>query len=124
VLALTACSVGYLTKFYYGGFEGVDPGPPDALREIGANGPQRFIHAVWPAAQPAVASASLFMLECNVRAASVLGIVGDGGIGWEMKLCYDYRSFPTMLDAPVLILAAVIAPDSVSNGTRYRLVRG
>jgi len=124
VLALVAYSVGYLTKFFYEGFEGVDPAPPDALREIGASGPQRFIHAVWPAAQPAVVSASLFMLEYNVRAASVLGIVGAGGIGWEMKLYYDYRSFPAMLAALLLILAVVIILDAASNWLRARLVRG
>ena len=81
-------------------------------------------YVCWPAAQPAVVSASLFMLEYNVRAASVLGIVGAGGIGWEMKLYYDYRSFPAMLAALLLILAVVIILDAASNWLRARLVRG
>ena len=123
VLALAAYSVGYLTKFFYEAFEAVDPGAPDALREIGATGPQRFLHAVWPAARPGVLSSSLFMLEYNVRAASVLGIVGAGGIGFWFKHFYDYRMFPAMLACLGLLLAVVVVLDAISTRLRARLVR-
>jgi phosphonate transport system permease protein len=123
VLALAAYSVGYLTKFFYEAFEAVDPGAPDALREIGATGPQRFLHAVWPAARPGVLSSSLFMLEYNVRAASVLGIVGAGGIGFWFKHFYDYRQFPAMLACLAMLLAVVVVLDAVSTRLRARLVR-
>ncbi len=123
VLALAAYSVGYLTKFFYEAFEAVDPGAPDALREIGATGPQRFLHAVWPAARPAILSSSLFMLEYNVRAASVLGIVGAGGIGFWFKHFYDYRMFPAMLACLAMLLIVVVILDAVSTRLRARLVR-
>lgn len=123
VLALAAYSVGYLTKFFYEGFEGVEPGPPDALREIGANGPQRFFHAVWPAAMPSVLSSSMFMLEYNVRAASVLGLVGAGGIGWYLMQFFEYRNFTGVLACLLLILAVVIVLDALSNYLRAKLVK-
>jgi phosphonate transport system permease protein len=123
VLALFAYSIGYLTKFFYEAFEAVDPGPPGALGEIGANGPQRFFHAVWPAATPAVLSSSLFMLEYNVRAASVLGIVDAGGIGYYLKWFIDWGNFPAVTVCLVLLLAVVVVLDQISTRLRARLVR-
>ncbi len=122
VLALVAYSIGYLTKFFYEAFEGIDPGPSDALKEIGASGLQRFLHAVWPAAKPAVLSSSLFMLEYNVRAASVLGVVDAGGIGFYMKQYVDFRSFPSLLACLLMILAVVLVFDAISCRVRERLL--
>lgn len=122
VLALVAYSVGYLTKFFYEAFEGINPGPSDALKEIGASGLQRFLHAVWPAAKPAVLSSSLFMLEYNVRAASVLGVVDAGGIGFYMKQYVDFRSFPSLLACLLMILAVVLVFDAISCRVRERLL--
>ena len=122
VLALTAYSVGYLTKFFYEAFESVDPGPPDALKELGASGLQRFFHAVWPAAKPAVLSSSFFMLEYNVRAASVLGIVDAGGIGFYIKQYIDFRSFPTVLACLLMILCLVLLFDAASSRLRAKLL--
>ncbi len=123
VLALVAYSVGYLTKFFYEAFEGVDPGAPDALREIGANGPQRFFHAVWPAARPAVLSSSMFMLEYNVRAASVLGIVGAGGIGYYIYQFAEWRNFHAVLVCLAMVLVVVVIMDGISTRIRAHLVR-
>jgi phosphonate transport system permease protein len=122
VLALVAYSIGYLTKFFYEAFEAVDPGPPGALREIGASGMQRFLHAIWPASRPAVLSSSLFMLEYNVRAASVLGIVGAGGIGFYIKSYIDWRNFPAATVCLLLLLAVVVILDTLSTRLRAKLV--
>lgn len=123
VLALAAYSIGYLTKFFYESFESVDPGPPDALKEIGACGPERFFHAVWPAALPSVLSSSFFMLEYNVRAASVLGIVDAGGIGFYIKQYVDYRMFPAVTASLLMLLVLVVFLDSLSTWIRKRLMR-
>jgi phosphonate transport system permease protein len=118
VLALTFYSLGYLTKFFYESFEAADTGPQGALEELGASGLQRFTHAVWPAALPAAASSCLFVLEYNVRAASVLGIVDAGGIGWHIKHFLDYRNFPAAIACLALVLAVVIMLDAVSTRVR------
>ncbi len=123
IAALVAYSIGYLTKFYYEAFEGVDPVVPDALREIGASGLQRFWHAVWPGAQAAVLSSSIFMLEYNVRAASVLGVVGAGGIGYELKYYVDYRDFPAVGAILLILGVVVIVLDQISSRLRARLLK-
>jgi phosphonate transport system permease protein len=123
VLALVAYSIGYLTKFYYEALEGVEPGPPDALREIGANGPQRFLHAVWPAARPAILSSSLFMLEYNVRAASVLGIVGAGGIGQELKTSVEWANWHIVGVILLMLGALVLVLDAISSRIRAWLMQ-
>ncbi len=123
ILALVAYSVGYLSKFFYEAFEGVDPGPPEALREIGASGLQRFFHAVWPAAMPAFLSSSMFMLEYNVRAASVLGVVDAGGIGFYIKQYIDFRFFPAVTASLLMILAVVLLLDALSSRLRTALIK-
>ena len=122
VLALIAYSVGYLSKFFYEAFESVDPGPPEALQELGARGLQRFFHAIWPAAAPAVLSSSLFMLEYNVRAASVLGVVDAGGIGFYIKQYIDFRAFPAVCASLLMILAVVVILDFISSKIREKLL--
>ncbi len=122
VLALAAYSVGYLTKFFYEEFEAVDPGPPSALKEIGASGLQQFLHAVWPASRAGVLSSCIFMFEYNVRAASVLGIVGAGGIGWYLSLYFEFRDFPAVLACLAMLLAVVVILDAISTRVRAWLV--
>lgn len=124
ILALVAYSIGYLTKFFYEEFEGVDPGPPSALGEIGAGGVERFWHAVWPASRPAVLSSCFFMFEYNVRAASVLGLVGVPGIGWWLKAFFDERNFPRVTACIILLLIVVVILDAISTRIRTKLVQG
>jgi len=121
VLGLMAYSVGYLTKFFYEAFEGAETSAAGALAELGASGPQRFVHAVWPVALPALAGAILFMLEYNVRAASVLGIVGAGGIGHDLKLAVDWSNWHVVGVILLLLAGAVIAVDSFSAWARRRI---
>jgi len=121
VLGLIAYSVGYLTKFFYEALEGAETSAAGALAELGASGPQRFVHAVWPVALPALAGALLFMLEYNVRAASVLGIVGAGGIGHELKLAVDWSNWHVVGAILGLLAVAVIAVDGFSAWARRRI---
>jgi phosphonate ABC transporter permease subunit PhnE len=123
VLALTFYSVGYLTKFFYEEFEAVDPGPPSALAEIGAGGLQQFWFAVWPASKPSVLSSCLFMFEYNVRAASVLGIVGAGGIGYWFSRFFAWRNFPAATACLLMLLVVVVLLDAISTRLRSRLVQ-
>lgn len=122
VLALTAYSVGYLSKFFYEAFESVESGAPNALRELGASPLQSFFHAVWPAARPAVLSSSFFMFEYNVRAASVLGIVGAGGIGFYIREYIEFRYFPAVTASLFLILIVVLVLEWFSARLKRRLL--
>lgn len=121
VLGLIAYSMGYLTKFFYEVFEGSESAAAGALAELGASGPQRFVHAVWPVALPGLAGAILFMLEYNVRAASVLGIVGAGGIGHDLKLAVDWSNWHVVGVILLLLAGAVILVDGFSGWARRRI---
>lgn len=123
ILALIAYSIGYLGKFFYESFEAVDQGAPSALKLIGANGLKRFYHAVWPAARPAVCSSCLFMLEYNVRSASLLGLVDAGGIGFYIKQYIDFRMFPAVTACLALILIVVLSLDFISTRLRSIFVK-
>lgn len=121
VLALSVYSVGYLSKFFYESFEHAPKGPQEALREIGATGPQRFWRAVAPATRPAAVASCLFMLEYNVRAASVLGVVDAGGIGYYLKFYLELRNFPAALACLALVFGVVVVLDMVSARVRRAL---
>jgi phosphonate transport system permease protein len=123
VFALAAYSTGYLTKFFYEGLEDTDERPVTALRAIGASRLQTFFRAVLPAARPALIGSCLFVFEYNIRAASVLGVVGAGGIGQDLMYYIEWRRFPEAAAGLVLLLVLVVALDAVSQSWRKRLNR-
>ncbi|MBA2521503.1 MAG: phosphonate ABC transporter, permease protein PhnE, partial [Chloroflexia bacterium] len=81
VLAIAIGSVGTTAKLYAEAIEAIDPAQVQAVRATGAGRIQTFIYGVVPQAMPLMASYSLLLFEGNVRSASILGIVGAGGIG-------------------------------------------
>ncbi len=123
IFALAAYSVGYLTKFFYEHLEDVDERPVSALRALGASRLQLFCRAILPTARPGLIGACLFMLEYNIRAASVLGVVGAGGIGEKLKLYIDWRMFPEAATGLAMLLIVVIALDATSHAWRRHLTR-
>lgn len=90
VIALTCYSLGYLGKFFSDAFEAVDTRAADALRTAGAHPVQAFQFGLWPEVKPLIWSHTLWMLEYNVRAGTIIGYVGAGGIG---TLLYTYQEF-------------------------------
>jgi phosphonate ABC transporter permease subunit PhnE len=122
VLALAIYSVGYLSKFFYEAFEHAPTGPQQALREIGAGPVVRFARAVGPATRPAAIASGIFMLEYNVRAASVLGVVDAGGIGYYIRFFLEIRNFPAALACLLLIFGVVVLLDALSVRLRRRFV--
>jgi phosphonate transport system permease protein len=86
VIALTFYSVGYLAKFFSETFESTDLSSQKALKSLGAGPLQAFQYGLWPNARPIIWSHCLWMLEYNVRSASIIGYVGAGGIGLHLKL--------------------------------------
>jgi phosphonate transport system permease protein len=90
VIALTFYSLGYLGKFFSDAFEAVDTRPAEALRAAGAHPVQAFQYGLWPEVKPLIWSHTLWMLEYNVRAGTIIGYVGAGGIG---TLLYTYQEF-------------------------------
>lgn len=121
VMALAAYSVGYLTKFFYETLEDADDRPAKALRALGASRLQAFARAILPTARPGLLGACLFVFEYNIRSASVLGVVGAGGIGQDLMYYIEWRQFPAAVAGLAMILAVVVALDAVSQWQRKRL---
>jgi phosphonate transport system permease protein len=124
VIALTFYSVGYLGKFFSEAFESTDMKISDALKGIGARPFQAFQYGLWPQVKPLVWSHSLWMLEYNVRSASIIGYVGAGGIGMDLALYADsansWDKFCTVL---LCILAVVTFLDLLGESIRLRIKR-
>ena len=97
-------------------------GPLDAIRSTGAGRGTAITYAVLPDILPVLLSSSLYWLEFNVRASTVLGVVGAGGIGLELKNSMDLLDFPRLFTIIVLILIVVTVLDQASNWLRKRLV--
>lgn len=122
-LALTLSYTGVLGRVYADIFDAVEARPLEALLSTGAGRVQIFLTAIWPQALPNLTAYTLYSFECCVRAASVLGFVGAGGLGYEISLSmrlFDYRQVSTLLLAFVVILSIT---DVVSRKLR-RLFAG
>jgi len=120
-LALAVGYAGVLGRVYADVFAHVELEPLEALQATGATRAQIFLLGIWPQARPSVTAYTLYSFECCVRAASVLGFVGAGGIGYEISLSmrlFEYRQVMTLILAFVLLLALT---DVVSRRLRARL---
>ena len=120
-LALAVGYAGVLGRVYADVFTNVDTQPLEALQATGASRLQIFLRGIWPQALPNVVAYTLYSFECCIRAASVLGFVGAGGIGYEVSLSmrlFEYRQVMTLILAFVLLLALT---DAISKRLRWRL---
>jgi phosphonate transport system permease protein len=122
VLAISIHSVGMLGKLYAESIEEIDPHPVEALEAVGADRIQTIIHAVIPQVLPSFIADTLYRLDINVRSSVVLGLVGAGGIGFE--LIYDMRLFRYRELASVLLITFVIIilAERISDILRQRVI--
>lgn len=122
ILALTIGSIGTAAKMYAESIEAIDPAQVQAVRATGANGLQVFSFAVLPQALPLIASYSLLMFEGNVRSASILGIVGAGGIGLILNKYMALFKYQELMGALLMIVVLVTIIDRISDSIRRRIV--
>jgi len=118
VLALFIHTTGILGKLFSEVVEAIEPGPVEGIRATGASRIQEIIFGVVPQVLPMWVSYTLYRFESNVRAATVVGMVGAGGIGmvlWEAMRSFDYGQTCAIM---LVILGTVIALDMVSAQIR------
>lgn len=118
VLALWIHTTGILAKLFSEAVEAIDPRPVEGIRATGATALQEVIYGVIPQVLPLWISFSLYRFESNVRSATVLGIVGAGGIG--MVLWENIRGFyyPETAAVMILIIISVSLLDLLSQRLR------
>ena len=122
VLGIAFHTSGTVAKFFADQIESTNLGPYEAIRAAGASGPAAVSFALVPDVLPLMLSTSLFWWEFNVRASTVLGVVGAGGIGQELKNSMDLLDFSRLFTIIAVILVAVTAIDWFSGWLRKRLV--
>jgi len=121
VLALAIGSIGFMAKVYAESIEAIDPQQVLAVRATGANRLQTIAVAVLPQAMPMFASYSLLLFESNVRSATILGIVGAGGVGFELQKYMSLFQYQRLLGALIIIVIVVTIIDRMSDRIRKRL---
>jgi phosphonate transport system permease protein len=122
-LALGIYTIGYLGKFYQTAIESVDRYSLEALQVSGASWLQIAQYGVMPQVLPLLLGYTVYMFEYNIRAASVLGVVGAGGIGFELVNYirgFEYNKATTMM---LVLLVVVTFIDVISSQLRRRLER-
>jgi phosphonate transport system permease protein len=121
VLGVALHTWGSMAKLFAEAIEHVEPGPLEAATLTGANRLKVISYALLPDVLPRLASVALYFWEFNVRASTVLGVVGAGGIGQELKNSMDLLDFPRLLTVILIILVIVTAIDQLSAWLRQRL---
>ncbi len=121
VLALGLHSVGMVGKFYAEAIEHSDPRPAEAARAAGAGPLQIIQRAILPQVLPQLADITLYRWEYHFRASAVLGIVGAGGIGFELIAALRLMSYDQVSGILLAILVCVVAVDSTGAALRRRL---
>lgn len=118
VMALFVHTTGILAKLFSEAVEAIDPRPVDGIRATGASKVQEVVYGVIPQVLPLWLSFSLYRFESNVRSATVLGLVGAGGIGqilFESIRGFYYSETAALL---ILIVVTVTIVDLISQQLR------
>jgi len=123
IIALTIHSVAALGKLYSEEIEHIDPGPVEAITATGANLFQVIRYAVIPQIIPPFLAYSLLRWDINMRAATVVGFVAGGGIGFFVVETIRLGAYPQYAAALWGIAAVIVAVDAVSARWREGILR-
>lgn len=121
-LALFIHTTGVLAKLFSEAVEASEAGPMEGIRVTGAGRIEEIVYGLIPQVLPLWISVSLYRFESNIRSATVLGMVGGGGIGvalWETMRGFQYAETATIM---LVIIVAVTVLDMASQSVRKRFI--
>ncbi|TVM32283.1 phosphonate ABC transporter, permease protein PhnE [Oceanidesulfovibrio marinus] len=121
-LAIMVDTIGFCGRFFAEAMEEVDPGPQEAWQALGATRLGVIFCAVIPAALPSFINTALFSLEKATRSSVVLGLVGAGGIGIELKVSMDMFMYDQASTIMLLIFFLVLIVERASTWLRQRVI--
>ena len=121
VLALGLHTMGFLAKFYAEDIEHVNKGPIEALESSGASKRQIISFAVIPQIIPSFVANNLYILDRNIRMATMLGIVGAGGIGYELQSSFRMFEYQKVSAIIIIIFATIFVIDNLSSYIRSKI---
>jgi phosphonate transport system permease protein len=122
VLALAIGSIGSTAKQYAEAIEAIDPQQVQALYATGANRFQTYVYGVMPQVLPVVASYSLLLFEHNVRSATILGLVGAGGVGFILTKYISLFQYRDLMGALIFVIIMVAVIDRISDYLRTKVI--
>lgn len=122
VMALAFGSVGSLARIFGEAIEQIDPSQVNAVRATGASSMQTFVYAVFPQAFPLFISYTIIFFESNVRHATILGLVGAGGVGFLLYKYTGTSDYNKVLGAALVLVVAVTIIDRFSSRLRARFI--
>jgi phosphonate transport system permease protein len=122
IVALILFNIGVVAKLLSETVDGVDQGPIEAARASGGTRPQWVRWSVLPQVLPNYTAYSLYVFELNLRASTVLGIVGAGGIGRLLYAEYGFLRWSNVSVIVILLFAVVFVVETFSIALRRRLV--
>jgi len=121
-LAIGFHSIGMLGKLYTEAIENIDKGIIEAVDSVGANFWQKFFFGIIPQVFVYFASYSIYRFELAVRSATIVGMVGAGGIGTQLILKVQNRSWEQVGIIIIIIIITVAIVDYLSYRIRKKLV--
>lgn len=126
VIAIALHTGGALGKLFSEVAENADLKPVEGLTSVGANWSQRMWLGVIPQVAPNWLSYALLRFEINVRASAILGFVGEGGIGHDLKLAMQWGQgrYDEVVAIFLLLFLAIVVIDRISDHFRHKLVKG
>ena len=124
VAAMSLYSLGYLTKLQYETFEGLPQVPIEAARAMGLGPVTRARWVIIPESANSLLSQSLFMLDYNIRASTIIGVVGAGGIGRLIGDSLGFLLYDRVLTYLLVIFATVLVLEWISAAVRARFMEG
>ena len=122
VLALWVHTTGILAKLFSEAVEAIHTEPVEGIRSTGAGALHEIVYGVIPQVLPLWVSFTLYRFESNVRSATVVGMVGAGGIGvvlWDIMRGFQYAQTAAVL---LIIILTVTAIDMISSRIRKALI--
>ncbi len=124
VMAIGVGSIGSLGKLFYELIEAIDDGPIEAADAVGSTPLQRLRWGVVPQVLPELTSLVMYRFEVNIRASSVLGLIGAGGIGSALAQSIQFKDWGTAGLALIIVVVGTIIVDTISGIIRRRIVAG
>ncbi len=122
VLAMAFYTMGHLAKLQYESLEGLPPEPIEALRATGASRIQVARYVALPEASNQILSQLLYMFEYNIRASSIMGFVGAGGIGYYISRYLQMMQYDGVVALLLVVFVAIVAVDWLSLQLRSRFL--
>ncbi len=122
ILAIAVAETGVLAKLFAEAIENIDPKQLDGIRSTGASRLAELRFGVVPQILPVMISQALYSIESNSREATILGLVGAGGIGLRLSERIQINAWDQVAFTILLILITVAVIDSISKWLRLRLI--